>query len=355
MNKTHIRSRGVRVIGRRRQAGLSLIELMISITIGLVILTAIALVFVNASSTRTELERVGRQIENGRYAIDLLSNDLRMAGFYGELDVAQIAGTALPSNPCSLSAADWNAAIPVHVQGYDDAGFASADCALSNQRPNTDVLIVRRTRACVAGSTDCGTVAAGRPYLQVSLCATDPGTERHELGIQGTAAFPYHKKDCVAAADKRLYYVHIYYVSNDNGAGQAIPTLRRLELSYSGGLTWADMPLVEGIEEFNIEYGIDQDGDGAPDAYTADPNDFPVGGCAGNCPLNNWMNTVTARIFLLARNLEPSQDYTDSKTYSLGNDKNGVEVTVTPGGNFRRHVYSGLVRIANVSNRRDTP
>jgi type IV pilus assembly protein PilW len=346
---------GPKAASRRRQAGLSLIELMISITIGLIILTAMALVFVNASSTRTELERVSRQIENGRYAIELLSSDLRMAGFYGELDVGTIAGTALPANPCSLTPADWNAAIPVHVQGYDNAGFASANCALSNQRPNTDVVIVRRARACIAGTTGCDTVVAGQPYLQVSLCPTDPGTDRHALGPEGSTTFSYRKKDCAATADKRLYYVHIYYVSNDNGEGQAIPTLKRLELSYSGGLTWTDMPLVEGIEEFNVEYGIDQDGDGAPDAYTADPSDFPVGACAGNCPLNNWMNAVTTRIFLLARNLEMSQDYTDSKTYSLGNDKNGTEVTVTPGGKYRRHVYSSLVRIANVSNRRDAP
>jgi type IV pilus assembly protein PilW len=344
----------------RTQRGLSLIELMISITLGLIILTAIALVFVNASSTRTELERVSRQIENGRYAIELMSNDLRLAGFYGELDVAQIAGTSLPADPCSLNAADWNTAIPVHVQGQDNAGFAT--CPLTNLKPNTDVLVVRRARTCLAGSPGCGTVAANRPYIQVSLCSTDPGVDKHALGPQGGTAFNFRKKDCVAAADKRQYYVRIYYISTDNGAGQAIPTLRRLELelqnwplSDTGALTWKDVRLVEGIEEFHLEYGIDQDADGAPDVYTADPNDYPVGACAGVCPLNNWMNVVTVQMHILARNLEASQDYTDTKTYVLGNDKNGAAVTVTPGGNIRRHVYSGLVRIVNVSNRRDAP
>jgi len=344
----------------RTQRGLSLIELMISITLGLVILTAIALVFLNASNTRTELERVSRQIENGRYAVDLLTGDLRLAGFYGELDVAQIAGTSLPADPCSLSAADWNTAIPVHVQGKDNAGFAT--CALTNLKADTDVLVVRRVRTCIAGSAGCGTATAERPYLQVSLCATDPGVDKHVLGKQGTAAFDFKKKDCAAAAEKRQYYVHIYYVSTDNGAGQAIPTLRRLQLelqnwpvSDTGSLTWKDELLVEGIEQFQLEYGIDQDGDGAPDVYTADPNDYPVGACAGTCPLNNWMNAVTVQMHILARNLEASSDYTDTKTYTLGADKNGAAVQVTPGLNYRRHVYSGLVRIANVSNRRDTP
>ena len=351
--RPHRFSRAIRPA--RRQRGLSLIELMISVAIGLVILTAIALVFLNASRTRTELERVSRQIENGRYAIELLSHDLRMAGFYGELDVAQIAGTALPADPCSLTASDWNTAIPVHIQGYDNGGFVSANCALTNQKANTDVVIVRRARACLAGAAACDAHVAGTPYLQVSLCPTDPGTARHALGVD-SSIFTFRKKDCATTAEKRQYYVHIYYVSTDNGQGEAIPTLKRLQLAYSGGVVgWTDMPLVEGIEEFQMEYGLDQDGDGAPDAYAADPTDFPVGACAGACPLNNWMNVVTGRISILARNLEASPDYTDIKTYELGNDKNGTAITVTPADNFRRHVYSGLVRIANVSNRRDTP
>ena len=348
----------------RKQRGLSLIELMISITLGLIILTAIALVFLNASNSRTELERISRQIENGRYAIDLLTNDLRLAGFYGELDVATaVAATSVPADPCSLTLADWNTGIPVHVHGYDNNGFTSANCTLTNRKSNTDVLVVRRVRTCVAGSTNCGTVDTGRPYLQVSLCSTDAGigafgTDRHVLGVQGTTTYPFRKKDCTTAADKRLYYVHIYYVSDDNGAGQSIPTLKRLELDYSGGsLTWTDAPLVEGIEQFNLEYGIDTNGDGAPDLYTPDPYDEPFGGCASGCQLTNWLNVVTVQIHLLARNLETSPDWTDNKVYTLGRNK-GIPPTafqVNPGGNYRRHVYSGLVRIVNISNRRDIP
>lgn len=350
----------------RRQRGLSLIELMISITLGLIILTAIALVFVNASNARTELERVSRQIENGRYAIDVLTSDLRLAGFYGELDVAQIAGSALP-DPCSTTASDWNTAIPVHLQGYDDSGFTSANCPLTNLKAGTDVLVVRRVRTCVAGAADCSATPE-RPYFQVSLCATDPGTgalgtDKHALALlPGDAAFSFRKKACgTTVADKRQYYVHVYYISTDNGAGQTIPTLNRYQLEVSGGAAqWRSYPIVEGIEALNLEYGIDQDGDGAPDVYTADPNDYPVGGCAAtSCKLNNWMNVVTVQMHLLARNLEASSDYSDTKTYNLGVDKNGAAVAVTPVGptdnKYRRHVYSGLVRIANISNRRDRP
>jgi type IV pilus assembly protein PilW len=347
----------------RMQRGFSLIELMISITLALIILAAIALVFFNASQSRSELERVSRQIENGRYAIDLLVSDLRVAGFYGELDLKPIAGTALP-DPCSLAVADWKTGIPVHVQGKDNDGYAT--CPLTNQKAGTDVLVVRRVRTCIAGAAGCDAAENHRPYLQVSLCATDPGPDKYALALnEDAAAFTYRKKDCTAAADKRQYYVHIYYIATDNGAGDSIPTLKRLELDvYGGAPAWSNkspaeaVPLVEGIEELNLEYGLDVDNDGAPDVYTADPNDYalpPATSCTGSCPLNNWMNVVAVQIHLLARNLEASPEYTDNKTYSLGLKKDGTPFQVTPGGNYRRHAYSGLVRIANVSNRRDVP
>ena len=336
---------------RARPAGFSLIELMVSITIGMLILSGVLVVFVNTSAARNEVERTSRQIENGRYATELLTEDIRLAGFYGELNVGSLAApAALPADPCSLTPADWAAWMPVHLQGYDEgAGFASANCSLTNLKANTDVLVVRRARACAAGIADCEAAVGGKPYLQVSLCSTE--TTTYALGLEGAATFDRHKRDCTTDADKREYFVRIYFVSTDNGAGQNVPTLKRLELTGAG---WTTVPLVEGIEELEIEYGLDSDGDGVPDAYAANPSDFPVG-CTGACPLENWMNVVTVQFRLLARNLETSPGFTDTKTYHLGDDAAGDPIELTPADGFRRHVYSGLVRVVNPAGRRDTP
>lgn len=337
---------------RLRQRGLSLVELMVSITIGLMVLSAVVTVFANSSAARNEVDRTSRQIENGRYASELLSDDLRLAGFYGELDVGTVAAPgALPGDPCSLTVADWNTWIPLHVQGYDNGGgFASGNCTLTNLKANTDVLVVRRARTCQAGTAGCDTAANGKPYVQVSLCGTQ--TTGHVLGLQGTATFDRLLKDCTTAAGLREYYVRIYYVSTDNGAGASVPTLKRLELTGTG---WSTVPLVEGIEEFQLEYGLDTDGDGAPDEYIANPSDHPAGACGGACPVTNWTNVMTVRFYLLAKNLETSPNYTDTKTYHLGTDAAGNPIDITPGGAVRRHIYSGLVRIGNPAGRRDTP
>ena len=161
------------------------------------------------------------------------------------------------------------------------------------------------------------------------------------------------KQDGTTAAPVRKYMVHVYYISADNGAGQNVPTLTRLELS--GGAI-VQVPLVEGIEEMNVEYGIDTDGDGQPDAYTADPTNFTFAGCTNCTPGNNWTNVVTANLHVLARSVDPSPGHADTRTYRLGLNAGGVPIVFGPKNDrFRRNAYSAMVRIANPAGRRDAP
>lgn len=68
----------------RRSRGLSLIELMVSLTLGLFLIAGMLTLLARNSNTRSELDKAGRQFENGRYAAQRLSEDLHNAGFYGE-------------------------------------------------------------------------------------------------------------------------------------------------------------------------------------------------------------------------------------------------------------------------------
>ncbi|HSN22267.1 MAG TPA: PilW family protein [Usitatibacter sp.] len=340
------------IAARRRMAGLSLVELMIAIAIGLVVMAALTTIFANSSRARQELERNSRQIENGRFAIELLASDLRLAGFYGEFDPRAVAAPAALQDPCSTDPLVWAAAFRLHVQGYDNGAGYPADCAFPSLKAGTDIVAIRRASTCEAGVGSCPAAVGGYPYIQLSKCATEQAATPYVLGLQGAVAFPLRLRDCATTAGIRQYYVRIYYISTDNGAAlpSAVPTLKRRDFTGSG---FVDTPLVEGIEEFNVEYGIDIDGDGLPDAYSADPTGYT---CPSGCdPVSNWMNVVTARIYLLARNIDPSPGYTDVKTYNLGNDAGGAPITVTPGGPYHRHAYTTLVRIVNAAQRRETP
>lgn len=336
----------------RRMRGMSLIELMIAITLGLAILAGVIGIFSTTSTARNEVERTSRQIENGRYAMEVLTDDIRLAGFYGELNVGAVATPSSLPDPCSTNITDWQNAVPLHLQGYD-GGSGAPSCIGSSLKSGTDLVVVRRARACTAGISGCAAAITGSPYIQVSQCATESPTTPYTLGLYGTATYSLTKKDCTTTTPLREYLVHTYFISTDNGAGQSIPTLKRREMT---GTTTTEVPLVEGIEQMHFVYGIDYTGDGEPDAYTSDPGTFTYAGCTNCTPVNNWMNVMTVQIYLLARNIDASPGYTDTKTYNLGTDAAGAAVSTGPyNDGYRRHVYATVVRVANPAGRRDTP
>ncbi|HWI14444.1 MAG TPA: PilW family protein, partial [Burkholderiales bacterium] len=260
------------------------------------------------------------------------------------------------ADPCSTTVDDWKKTLRVHVQGWDQ-GAAAPSC-ITTLKSNTDVVAVRRVRGCTAGTSGCAAATSSGAYLQVAQCATESGTAAtmYNLGV-GTPGTPLHLKDCTTVAPLREYLARTYFISTDNGAGQNIPTLKRKELTgSSGSLSITETPLVEGIEFLHLVYGIDDTGDGMPDGYGADPNTYTRAGCTTCSALNNWMNVVTVQVYLLARNIDTSPGYTDTKTYNLGIDASGNAVSVGPFNDaYRRHVYSSVIRIANPAGRRDTP
>jgi len=130
--------------------------------------------------------------------------------------------------------------------------------------------------------------------------------------------------------------VHIYFIANNNHSGDGIPTLKRWELGT--GFT----PLVDGIENMQVVYGIDNDGNGAPDAWTPAP-----------AAVDDWRNVTAAHINLLARNTEPSGGFTDNRSYVLGRDAAGDDVVVGPFNDaYKRHVFATAVELKNPAWRR---
>lgn len=344
------------------QRGFSLPELMIAATLGLIILAGMTTLFVNNSLAQAEVEKANRQIENGRFGIQVLSGDLRNAGFYGEFDPTVLASPAALPDPCGATVADLKAALPLHAQGIDNAAAGALTC-LSDLRAGTDVLVVRHASTCVAGVGSCDPVSSGGPFLQASLCNnaselnSSDSADFYGLDIT-TAGLTRHKRDCTtvagsgALADVRRYLTHIYFVANNDNAGDGIPTLKRAELGVSGGaLTFSIVPLVEGVENLQLEYGIDSDTNGVAELFSANPS--TAGSCASPaCQVANWRNVVSVRLNLLARSVEPSVGYTDTKSYVLGNTAGGAPNQIAaPGDHYRRHVFQAMVGLSNPAGR----
>jgi type IV pilus assembly protein PilW len=83
----------------RVQRGMTLIELMVGLTLGLIVVSSLLLVLAHASTRGQDLQRASIQIENGRYVAELFREDLRMAGFFGETSVAGALYTQ--PDPCA--------------------------------------------------------------------------------------------------------------------------------------------------------------------------------------------------------------------------------------------------------------
>lgn len=365
------RAPALRLRPLRSQAGLSIIELMVSLAIGLVLLTGMSLVFVNSSQTNRENERASAQIENGRYAIETLSTNARHAGYYGQLSELPVAPTALP-DPCSISSATTlYSAIALPIQGYRPSSLTTTptvtgNCsgtylAASNLYAGSDILVIRRVNTTVA----TGAVTTGAAYLQANAGSGEIqfGTVTGNLPSTNAAgaANAIFKVDGVTGAEVRKYEHYIYFVapcrsgSGTNGvctsADDTIPTLKRLELSVSGGVAAMSLlPIVDGIDYFKVEYGIDSSptavdtttgliGDGTPDSYTTSPT------------IAEWPNVVSVRIYIVSRNIEKSAGFTDTKTYAVGS---GLSTTAT-NDQYKRHQFMAEVRINNVASLREIP
>jgi type IV pilus assembly protein PilW len=347
---------------RRRARGFTIAELLVSVAIGLVILAGMTTMFVKNSRAQGEIEKANRQVENGRYAIDVLTGDLRNAGFYGEFDPTVLATPAALPDPCAATVAALQGALPLHVQGYD--GGPNLPSCIGDVRSGTDVLVVRRTSTCVSGDPTCDNGDIEGPLFQASLCNNaselDSGNPADFYALDTDASrLTRHQRNCSAAAGTgtravaRRYLTHIYFVANNDKRGDGIPTLKRAELRLvDGALAFTTVPLAEGVDNLQLEYGVDTDDDGLANVFTATPG--TANGCAEPvCAAANWRNVLSVKLNLLSRSTEPTQGYTDRKTYVLGIDAAGdANVVAAANDAYKRHVFQSLVPLPNPAGRK---
>jgi prepilin-type N-terminal cleavage/methylation domain-containing protein len=184
----------------RSSRGVTLIELMIAMTISLVILAALVAVFVNMSRATNEMAKTNSLIENGRFAIQLLQDDLVHAGYWGGYvpQFDDLTSTAVPGdapsavvpNPCAAYST-WDSTYRINlvatpVQSYDALPSGTGCLSPLTQRANSDVLVIRHAETCVPGVGSCGAAVAGRLYLQVSSCAAEANAGTAQLAASNT-------------------------------------------------------------------------------------------------------------------------------------------------------------------------
>lgn len=391
-----------------RQAGFTLVELMVGMALGLFILIALLALLANVSRGNSELSKSNRMIENGRLSMMLLQGDIAHAGFWASYspgfdDItvkwADEGGTAPADAPTGIPAPFCDGASPwadpvyktnvigVPIAAYQVPGTFSRTTAgtapvcasvVTNPVPGTDVLVVRHAEPCAAGSGtgECAPVPVGstKVYFQSQRCANVGGTlvapfYMLESAPSGTATFTLLQKDCTSAAPVHSLASTIYYVSLVSG----VPTLMMSRIGANGAQEDPAKALIEHVEAFVVEFGLDNLSDtGAAVDFTAaiaragadysspsnrgDGNADTYVRCTSTTPCTHLqlMNAVSAKIHVLVRSDEPTAGHSDTNTYELGSTGNKLSIAAANDG-YRRQVFTQTIRLTNISGRRETP
>jgi len=317
----------------KQQAGFSVVEVMIAMLLSLILGSAIVTVFVNNSYSFNQDENIARMQDDARHALREIAFDISMAGHYAELHVPNAvmhdAGLTIGIDCGPVGEINWmyrtieaGTGNSMSIAAIDNATNADVGAAHScfqggELLDGTDVVSIKR----VAGA-EAGALGAGSVYLRTN------GT----VGFLFNAPTPIAPPVAVALPRTDWQFrPSIYYIRQfANAPGDNIPTLCRKALRGVGPSMTTEC-LATGIENLQIEYGIDTSEDGHPNVYLSNPT------------LDQMQNVVAARIFLLARTTEIDTRYTNSKTYSISNSPDMV-----PGDSFHRRVFSTSVSIQNI-------
>ena len=260
-----------------RQRGLTLVELLVAIVMGLVLLGGVATVFVANKQTYRVQDALARVQENGRFAMTFLTRDIRQAGYFGcgtqrtrtrntlndptaflwnfgnavEGYDAQ-GGTWLPALPTFM--ATGYTLSPAPVAGSDILAVRSmggcGDRVTAHNQPSADLKLT--PKAClqdgdIAMVTDCTDAA----IFQVTNVTTQSGVKTNVVHNTGTSKYPPGNatKDLGkkwTGGDIVQVSTNIYYVA-DTGRG-----VRALYRIFNGR---TPEELVEGVENMQVWFG----------------------------------------------------------------------------------------------------
>jgi type IV pilus assembly protein PilW len=335
LNKQRSMGTGKAACGQGRSGGFSLIELLITVVLGTLVVAGLINLFV-ANRKSYQLQSGNNFLqENLRIASDRIGWSLRMADFWGGNPGSTVvpgtaaAGVVTANGNCNgtwATAVNSTSANGGGIFGYDGAAAFPFDSTCiggaTNYVPGSDVLVLRFADPqvlppgpAVTGVAPAESATITNNPKQIFVLSTPASTAQLFPGsvvppANGSTlmnyAYPYevvmfYLRPCSVPAGAACA------ATDDNGL--PLPTLMRMHLLPTG--VWANDPVVDGVEQMKIEYGV------ATDLTTnITPQYFPATTVTGN---SQWANVVSVRVSLVAVN--PVRDVTVPHAFAanLGN------------------------------------
>jgi len=335
-----------------RQRGITLVELMISVTLGLIITLAIGYLYTGSRQTYRLNDNVARMQESGRTAMEMISRDIRMAGYRG------CAGMTISSPVNTLNnATDYAYKFGTPVEGHEATGTSTwspaKDASITKVVSGTDILTIRGVFGDGVTVIDHpGGNPPGSADLKVSAAS---GLAVGDIVLvsdcNNAAVFQITHINTSAGHDN---VVHNTGTGTPGNATKAIgkeykggEIMRIATFTYHIGLNAAGRPalyrssrgiaeeLVENVENMQVTYGVDTNGDRAVDEFrTADQ-------------VVDWNTVRSVRVRLLL--VSPDDDLVSPpQTYRYQDTSgDGIPDPVTAVDHRLRYVFTGTVGIRN--------
>lgn len=353
---------------RNMQSGLTLVELMVAMTIGIFLLGAVAALYVNTRGGFDYSNELARMQENGRFALDMISRDLRMAGFNGcGGDVIRTtnlvngsAGNALldfstpvrgyeggtstfPSSLTTAGALITSDAIVIMNSQNDGNDLvvqshvptsATIHTGTHSLKPGAIVMITDCSMASIFQVTGPTNNNNNAELITHNKGNSDPGPGNceKELGAScpntNKVVKEYKPGSLITQMSSTAYFI------GNSSQNDGTRSLFSMELTGTTGGTPTPRELLNGIDDMQIAYGIDTDKDGDVDSYVT-----------ANA-VGNWSQVSTIRVSLLVRSTRTNLAVGNQPYIYMTTSGSIAESTVT-GSRTLRRVFTETVTLRN--------
>lgn len=318
----------------KKQSGFSILEMFVSLVVGVFLLAGVFAVFESMRSTSKQTTSYGEMQENGRFALTLLTDDLLRQGFWGGLS-GNLTFSLLNKVPAQI-ASDCkgeglnNSSFPSNIGHFRAISGITANNnnmlnCINNAKVGSDILQIKRV---VSSPTADASLENNRYYLRTNMSSG--------VIFSGSGSIPV-----MDFGRNWEYQHHIYYIRDFPQGNRTVPALMLGRLRSTPTPPILFDPVVDGIEMIRFMFGVDTDNDGIVNVFLSS-NDMT------NQYWDNENNVriLAVKIFVLARDIFPDFNYVNNNTYQLG-DLNVNFMTNGVGDNYRRLLFSSTVTLYN--------
>jgi len=328
---------------RQRQAGLTLVELMVALAIGSFLIIGAVQIYNQSRQSFRVNESIARVQETAQFAMDTIEADLRMASNWGRnsrglaVEGRSLVGDPNPVNltiPVGASGScgdNWAFDLALPIDGTDN-DYTLACAADGGFDAQSDVVTVRRVSVAPVAPE------VGRLQIQ----STRIQGQMFDDGAVPAAFLPVTNHPITGAPSSATHnlIVNSYYVSPTSDLIPGVPTLRRKTLTVRNGAPFIeDQEVAPGVENIQLQLGVDVDQDNTVDRYVNPGDDIYNPSAAGYVP---GARVLTARIWLVVRGVTTEFGLQDARVYAPGNANLGQM-----NDSFRRLQVSKTILLRN--------